>query len=529
MASAQVGYCMAVFGLVTSAAIGQMCPLGAQLLQRPSSGASELLGSDVAASGPVIAAAAPGLFESGYLRGQVLVFERGVSGAWTLAATLRVPTTGSGSTAEFGAAVDTDGSRIAVGNPHDFNAAGAWAGAVYIFRRESAGDWVLEQRLVNPGPDTAGNFGRAVAIAGDRLFVGPTTTADPGLPRAVAHYTRDVATNVWTLRQMITPTGVPSAQTPGFGTSVATAQGRVCIGSPIDFETSTSISRGAVYIFDLQPQGTYVQSARILGPTPVNPGSVFGDYFGEKVAFNGSVFLASAPMRRAQGVSSGAAYVYEQNGGASSTWTLAATFLPDDPSRATGFARDVALRGTFAVVGEPNRQIGFEIGTSTGVANVYERTGEASWLNRGIRSTRPVGTFFPDAQRGLASAVAITLDDVGEPHLVLGAPETIGGLENAGSVDVLALQRSIIDCNANGVDDACEVSRGFARDLNGNGIPDTCCPIDIDGSRVVNTQDIFAFINAFFVRAPIADFNRSGSITTLDVFDFLNAWFQQGC
>jgi len=51
---------------------------------------------------------------------------------------------------------------------------------------------------------------------------------------------------------------------------------------------------------------------------------------------------------------------------------------------------------------------------------------------------------------------------------------------------------------------------------------------DFDTSGAVTVQDIFDFLNAWFVGSINADINYSGAVTVQDIFDFLNAWFA-GC
>ena len=54
------------------------------------------------------------------------------------------------------------------------------------------------------------------------------------------------------------------------------------------------------------------------------------------------------------------------------------------------------------------------------------------------------------------------------------------------------------------------------------------CDADINNEGVVNSQDFFDFLTAFFASNPLADFNRSGTINSQDFFDFLSAFFN-GC
>ncbi|MBC7773345.1 MAG: hypothetical protein H7210_12685 [Pyrinomonadaceae bacterium] len=56
----------------------------------------------------------------------------------------------------------------------------------------------------------------------------------------------------------------------------------------------------------------------------------------------------------------------------------------------------------------------------------------------------------------------------------------------------------------------------------------TGCAADFNDDTVVNSQDFFDFLTAFFASAPNADFNNDGFINSQDFFDFLAAFFT-GC
>jgi hypothetical protein len=51
---------------------------------------------------------------------------------------------------------------------------------------------------------------------------------------------------------------------------------------------------------------------------------------------------------------------------------------------------------------------------------------------------------------------------------------------------------------------------------------------DFDHSGALSAEDIFAFLSAWFARAPGADFNLDGVVTVPDIFEFLNGWLA-GC
>jgi hypothetical protein len=54
------------------------------------------------------------------------------------------------------------------------------------------------------------------------------------------------------------------------------------------------------------------------------------------------------------------------------------------------------------------------------------------------------------------------------------------------------------------------------------------CTADFNHDNIVNSQDFFDFVTAFFAFAPAADFNGDGVINSQDFFDFVTAFFA-GC
>ena len=55
-----------------------------------------------------------------------------------------------------------------------------------------------------------------------------------------------------------------------------------------------------------------------------------------------------------------------------------------------------------------------------------------------------------------------------------------------------------------------------------------CCGADYNNNGTLEVQDIFDFLNAWFLQVPPSDFNHDGFKNVQDIFDFLSAWFA-GC
>ncbi len=85
------------------------------------------------------------------------------------------------------------------------------------------------------------------------------------------------------------------------------------------------------------------------------------------------------------------------------------------------------------------------------------------------------------------------------------------------------------DCDMNGILDSCEIAAGVMADSDGDGIPDGCeCRADFNGDNLVNSQDFFDFVAAFFAGEMRADFNGDAVVNSQDFFDFLAVFFG-GC
>jgi hypothetical protein len=76
--------------------------------------------------------------------------------------------------------------------------------------------------------------------------------------------------------------------------------------------------------------------------------------------------------------------------------------------------------------------------------------------------------------------------------------------------------------------DSSSVDITGAAEATATGVPITPCRGDWNGDGMVNSQDYFDFLTAFFAAPPDADFNCSGTTNSQDYFDSLAAFFV-GC
>ena len=88
----------------------------------------------------------------------------------------------------------------------------------------------------------------------------------------------------------------------------------------------------------------------------------------------------------------------------------------------------------------------------------------------------------------------------------------------------------IVDCNANGVDDGCDIANGTSIDANGNGIPDECEFPDCNGNGIDDNDDIANGTSADCngngtpdeCEMPTGDCNGNGILDDCETFDDCN-------
>ena len=339
-----------------------------QKLTATAPAANDFLGWSVDVSSNRMIAGATGLLQNGTISGYAIIFDRGSGGAWTQSAKL-VPDDGAARD-QFGRSVAVSGNRAAVGAHKDDHGSGRIdAGAVYVFDRGSDGTWTQTAKLVASDAAGGDEFGYSVAISGGRVVVGAhrddhsTNKTDAG---AVYVFDRG-SDGTWSQTAKLIAHDAYLSEY--FGSDVAISGNRVVVGARE--ETSIQTDSGAVYIFEENTRRTvreevkyWTQVAKLKAGDAARE-----DRFGHSVAISGGRILAGTPYASlADKSEAGAVYVFDR--GSSGTWSQTAKLTASDGSGNDRFGYDVDLSGDTAIVG-----------THTGGNSVYvfARSSSGTW------------------------------------------------------------------------------------------------------------------------------------------------------
>jgi hypothetical protein len=146
-----------------------------------------------------------------------------------------------------------------------------------------------------------------------------------------------------------------------FGASVGISGTTAVVGAVFDDDMGPD--SGSAYVF-VDDAGVWTQQAKLVAKDG-KP----GDYFGISVAVAGDRLIVGAAEAAANGVKTGAAYIYER---ANKVWTLKAKLAPSTGAAGDQFGYAVALEGNVAIVGAPQSDA---IGSDGGAAYVFKYNG----------------------------------------------------------------------------------------------------------------------------------------------------------
>lgn len=234
------------------------------------------------------------------------------------------------------------------------------AGAAYIYEKDGSGNWFQQQKLVSSDRDTNDFFGHAVAISGEYAVVGAYAADEDALglnPKidagAVYVFKRDSAGS-W--QEVSKLTALDRSAGDYFGFSVAISGNTIIVGAHQEDEdtsnTATFSNAGSVYVFALDSTENWNQVQKI-----VSNDRDAEDFFGYAIAFDGNTILVgahqdehdvngSSPM-----FSAGSAYIFSKN--PSGLWIQNQKITSSIRNTLYFFGRSIAIQNDRIVIGAP--------------------------------------------------------------------------------------------------------------------------------------------------------------------------------
>jgi uncharacterized protein (TIGR03437 family) len=259
---------------------------------------------------------------------------------------------------QFGRAVAVAGETLAVGAIYDDTGPEYTDGAVSLYERAGA-SWALQQKLYSINGEPNDNFGCALALSGDTLAVGArsgnvnggTQTRPDPNEGFVVIYTRSGGR--WVQQQRLSADDVQDEDY--FGHYVALHGDTLVVGN-----WSRTLGRGATYVFTREGT-TWTQRQKLSVNGPLG---LFGD---------------TLALQTPVGLELYAVQIYARAGG---SWRRQQE-LRGDPSPTpytTSFGHALALTENQLFVGAPSEPAGQD-DSGEGKVYVYERSG-AGWVRR---------------------------------------------------------------------------------------------------------------------------------------------------
>ena len=285
---------------------------------------------------------------------------------------------------------------------------GSASGSATIFEREHH-EWKQIAKLTASDASAGDYFGVSVALSADRAMVGAYLDDDKGTSSGSVYIFKRLG-EAWIEEQKITAHDGSGGDSLGF--AIDASGERIIVGASKDDDKGSN--SGSAYIYQFNGYA-WVFAGKLLA----NDGAA-NDLFGYSVAIDGRRAVVGAFGEDVKGSSSGAAYIFEDNGAG---WQQVAKVWASDGAAGDLLGYDVDISGDRVVAGSQRDD---DNGTDAGSAYVFRRETSGSWVQeKKIRaSTASSGDYF-------GYAVAIH-----NARIAIGAYKEDLGFSNAGALYV---------------------------------------------------------------------------------------------
>ncbi len=339
--------------------------------------ADDNFGYSVSLAGDVALVGATGADPGGVaMAGAAYVFERDAGGTNTWGQVAKLTASDKAVGDRFGISVSVAGNVALVGAWYASPGGVLYAGAAYVYERNSGGTnaWGQVTRLTASDKVADDYFGWSVSVGGGVLLVGAWHASPGGTTNAGAAYIIPFNRAVWSEKSKLTASD--KAEDDQFGNSVSVAGDVALVGVPQANPGGVG-NAGAAYVYERNAGGTNAWGQ--VATLTASDKAAF-DYFGYSVSVAGDVAVVGAYQADPGGVSgAGAAYVYERNAGGTNAWGQVAKLTASDKAASDRFGNSVSVVGDVALVGALLASPGSV--SSAGAAYVFERNagGTNAW------------------------------------------------------------------------------------------------------------------------------------------------------
>ena len=288
-------------------------------------------GYSVAISGYNIIIGAPGDDDNGYNVGSAYIFNYNGTN-WTQ--TTELHAIDGASSDYYGYCVDISGDYAIIGAYGDDDN-GSKSGSAYIYKLEN-GTWSHDTKLTASNGSAEDNYGLAVCIDDDFVIVGAEREDSRGNNSGLA-YIYHLQNGNWLERWTIY--GADTWNGENFGIAVDLDNRYAVIGAT--GQDDNGVDSGCAYVFRYLNEAWYQQDKIV-------PSDGAEDArFGSSVAISGNSVIVGASMADAQGMMSGAAYLFQLDSG---SWIEQKQLLPTDGASMDFAGGAVSISGDIVVV-----------------------------------------------------------------------------------------------------------------------------------------------------------------------------------
>ena len=234
----------------------------------------------------------------------------------------------------------------------DCNDAGFYSGAAYVFVRADS-TWSEQSKLIASDGASNEQFGRSVAIDGDKIVIG-AFSSDFGWESGSAYVFISEGMNWVEQAKLIASDATAEGR---FGDSVAIYGDTIVVGANGDDEMGWH--SGSAYVF-IKDSMNWVEQAKLIASDGVPE-----DMFGHSVAIDGDTIVVGAFGDDDSYLGSGSAYIFLRNG---TSWTEWAKLTASDSNAYDTFGYAVAMNGSTIVIGAKGDD---DLGDRSGSAYVF--------------------------------------------------------------------------------------------------------------------------------------------------------------